>query len=210
VLPAVESLLDRAYGLFAPFFLQRDRRFRKYKIGVGTYGKPVVFEWGEGASLSIGKYCSFGPRVSILLGGEHHFSWISTYPFNRIFSDCSHLQGHPYSKGDVVIGNDVWIGAGATILSGVTIGNGAIVGAGSIVRKDVPSYSVVAGNPAELVFHRFDSETTRRLNSIAWWNWEEQQIKAIAGLLMSNRITEFLAVASAPPPQGQSVNPSIR
>lgn len=40
------------------------------------------------------------------------------------------------------------IGSNATILCGITIGEGALVGAGSVVTKDVPPYSVVAGNPA--------------------------------------------------------------
>lgn len=45
------------------------------------------------------------------------------------------------------------IGSGATILCGVTVGEGAIVGAGSVVTKDVPSYTIVAGNPARVLRH---------------------------------------------------------
>ena len=45
----------------------------------------------------------------------------------------------------------VWIGFNAIILKGVTIGEGAIVGAGAVVTKDVPPYTVVAGNPARVV-----------------------------------------------------------
>lgn len=44
-----------------------------------------------------------------------------------------------------------WIGMNATILKGVTIGEGAIVAACSVVTKDVPPYTVVAGNPALVV-----------------------------------------------------------
>ena len=43
------------------------------------------------------------------------------------------------------------IGANATIIAGVTIGEYAIIGAGSVVTKDVPDYSLVAGNPAKIV-----------------------------------------------------------
>ncbi len=43
------------------------------------------------------------------------------------------------------------IGSGATILSNVTIGEKAIVGAGSVVTKDVPSDTIVAGNPARIL-----------------------------------------------------------
>jgi UDP-2-acetamido-3-amino-2,3-dideoxy-glucuronate N-acetyltransferase len=41
------------------------------------------------------------------------------------------------------------IGSNATILCGVTVGEGAIVGAGSVVTEDVPSETIVAGNPAK-------------------------------------------------------------
>jgi acetyltransferase-like isoleucine patch superfamily enzyme len=51
----------------------------------------------------------------------------------------------------VAIHDHVWIGARAIILPGVTIGEGAVVGAGSIVTKNVPPYTIVAGNPARQV-----------------------------------------------------------
>lgn len=51
----------------------------------------------------------------------------------------------------VMIHDDVFIGARAIVLKGVTIGQGAIVGAGSVVVKDVPPFTVVAGNPARIV-----------------------------------------------------------
>lgn len=43
------------------------------------------------------------------------------------------------------------IGSGATLLCGITIGEHALVGAGSVVTKDVPAYTVVAGNPARVI-----------------------------------------------------------
>ncbi len=55
------------------------------------------------------------------------------------------------SKGPVKIGNNVWIGEKATILPGVTIGDGVVVAANAVVTKDVPSYCVVAGNPAKVI-----------------------------------------------------------
>lgn len=51
-------------------------------------------------------------------------------------------------KKPVKIGNGAWLGAKSIILKGVTLGEGAIVGAGSVVTKDVPPYTIVAGNPA--------------------------------------------------------------
>lgn len=51
----------------------------------------------------------------------------------------------------IVIKNNVWIGERSTILKGVTIGEGSIVACNAVVTKDVPSFSIVAGNPAKVV-----------------------------------------------------------
>jgi len=51
----------------------------------------------------------------------------------------------------IKICSNAWIGLNCIILKGVTIGEGAIVGAGSVVTKDVPAWTVVAGNPAVVV-----------------------------------------------------------
>ena len=51
----------------------------------------------------------------------------------------------------IKICDDAWIGMNVIILKGVTIGEGAVVGAGSVVTKDVPAWTVVAGNPAKFV-----------------------------------------------------------
>lgn len=51
----------------------------------------------------------------------------------------------------VHIGNKVFIGAGSIILPGVNVGDNVIIGAGSVITKDVPSNSVVAGNPARII-----------------------------------------------------------
>lgn len=51
----------------------------------------------------------------------------------------------------IKIGNHVWIGIGAIILKGVHIGDNAVIAAGSVVTHDVPSNTVVAGNPAKVI-----------------------------------------------------------
>ena len=51
----------------------------------------------------------------------------------------------------IIIEDNVWIGERCTILKGVRIGKGAIVGCNSVVTRDVPEYSIVAGNPAKVV-----------------------------------------------------------
>lgn len=51
----------------------------------------------------------------------------------------------------IVIEDECWIGANSVITAGVSIGRHAVVAAGSVVTKDVPAYSVVAGNPARVI-----------------------------------------------------------
>lgn len=55
------------------------------------------------------------------------------------------------SKGPVVIEDQCWLGFGSEVLSGVHIGRHSVVAARSVVTKDVPPYSVVAGNPARII-----------------------------------------------------------
>jgi acetyltransferase-like isoleucine patch superfamily enzyme len=51
----------------------------------------------------------------------------------------------------ITICKEFWVGMRVEILKGVTIGEGAIVGAGSVVTKDVPPWTIVAGNPAHII-----------------------------------------------------------
>ena len=62
-----------------------------------------------------------------------------------------------YDK-DIIVDEDVWMGARVTLLSGVHIGRGAELGTGTVVRKSIPPYAVVIGNPAKIVGFRFTPE----------------------------------------------------
>ena len=72
-----------------------------------------------------------------------------------------YTAGHPvhpatrntlYEYGiDITIGNNVWIGGNVVICPGVTIGDNTVIGAGSVVTKDIPSWSVAAGNPCRVI-----------------------------------------------------------
>lgn len=61
------------------------------------------------------------------------------------------ISEQPVSTRPILIEDECWIGANAMITAGVTIGKHSVVAAGSVVIKNVPAYSVVAGNPARIV-----------------------------------------------------------
>lgn len=61
------------------------------------------------------------------------------------------LPAEPASSRPIFIEDDVWICQGAMIMKGVRVGRGSIVAADAVVVKDVPPYSVAAGNPARIV-----------------------------------------------------------
>lgn len=64
---------------------------------------------------------------------------------------------HEFNK-DVIVEEDVWIASNVTLLSGVVLGRGSEVGVGSVVRKSIPPYSLVIGNPAKIVGFHFTPE----------------------------------------------------
>lgn len=111
--------------------------------------------------LKIGDYSGIGKNSTIqgyVTIGNHVMMGQDCliYTVNHSFADldCTmDSQGYQKSK-PVFIGNDVWIGARVIILPGVSIADGSIIGAGSIVTHDVPSYAVVAGNPAKIIYYR--------------------------------------------------------
>ena len=63
----------------------------------------------------------------------------------------SWIEKKNITTSPITIKDYAWISFGATILKGVTIGRGAIVSANAVVTKDVPDFTMVAGNPAKTV-----------------------------------------------------------
>jgi len=128
----------------------------------------VVFE-NENSYLTVGDRCFIGNGLisaahGIEIGNDVLISWGVTITDHNSHSlkfserqkdvenwhnDKKDWSGVKTAK--VVIQDRVWIGFNAIILKSVTIGEGAIVGAGSVVSKDVPPYTIVAGNPAKII-----------------------------------------------------------
>ena len=122
----------------------------------------------ENATISIGKRCFINGTLvvaeSINIGDDVMVSWGVT-----VVDHDSHSPSFSKRAQDVIdwrigkkdwsqvkiapvkICDKVWVGFNSIILKGITVGEGAVVGAGSVVTKDVPAWTIVAGNPARVI-----------------------------------------------------------
>lgn len=105
--------------------------------------------------------------------------WL-TYGTSVILHDAS-VQVVKKAKGidwldkinRIVIGDNVFIGNNAMILPGVTIGSNCIVGGGTVVTKDIPSNSVVAGNPGHVILS-FDEYADKCKTITEKYPWKKE------------------------------------
>ena len=78
---------------------------------------------------------------------------------NHSYEDLTKPMSHQKQTTSMIkVEDEVWIGANAVIVAGVTVGKHSVIAAGSIVTKDVPPFSIVAGNPAK-VLKAYNPET---------------------------------------------------
>ena len=130
-------------------------------------------------------YCDYGNHIKV---GKNFFANYNctmldvgkiTFGDNCLLAPkgAVYTAGHPihpdsrnsaYEYGiDVTIGNNVWIGGNAVICAGVTIGDCCVIGAGSVVTKDIPAWTVAAGNPCKVI-----RKITEEDRKYYFRNWE--------------------------------------
>jgi acetyltransferase-like isoleucine patch superfamily enzyme len=116
-----------------------------------TWQAGAVLQAGANFAMTGGTLCA-GERITI---GEHVTVGANTTiidtDFHPLDPAVRRLRPNDGATAPITIEDDVFIGMNCLILKGVTLGRGCVVGAGSVVTRDVPPYSVVAGNPAQVV-----------------------------------------------------------
>jgi len=121
----------------------------------------------------------------------HHFLYRSNDYWNDKESDKEFFEKR-FSRR-TVIGNDTWIGHGSIIKPEIIIGDGAIVGAGSVVTKNVESYTIVAGNPANIIRRRFSEKISSELSKIKWWDWSHKKLGNIVQDFRQLKVEDFIS-----------------
>lgn len=140
----VKSLLGKSENAFInpPFYCDYGFNIEVGKNFYANYNCTIL----DVAKVKIGDYCLLAPNVSIYTAGH------PIHPATR-------NSGYEYGK-EIVIGDNVWVGGSSVICPGVHIGNNVVIGAGSVVTKDIPDWSIAAGNPCRVI--RQITENDRR------------------------------------------------
>ena len=132
---------------------------------------------------TIGKFSNIAAMTRINPGNHptdrtslHHFMYRSAQYWPDAQDDESFFDWRREHR--VTIGHDTWLGHGAIVLPGRHVATGAVVGAGAVVTKDVPPYTIVAGNPATEIRPRFAPDIADRLLALAWWDWDNDRLGA--------------------------------
>lgn len=153
--------------------------FREHhRIDVGMHSYGCFDQWRMPGPIRVGRYCSIASSVRSA-PINHPYDAMTTHPvlYERKFGA---VDENIHWDATLVIEDDVWIGHNVMILPGCKfIGRGAIVGAGAVVTRNVPPYTIVAGNPARPLRARFATDLVQALEESRWWELEPGDIRAL-------------------------------
>ena len=149
------------------------------------------------ANTTVGKFSNIAAMTRIgptdhpfANAAQHHFLYRSSYYWDDVADDPTFFAARAARR--TTLGADCWIGHGATIKPEVTVGIGAIVASGAVVTKDVGPFMMVAGCPAKPLRARFSPDIIERLLVLAWWDWDQQRLRAALMDFRSLKAEEFL------------------
>lgn len=150
----------------------------KYEIEVGLYSYGCFDPKRIPRGTKVGRYCSFAP-TSYIFNGNHGLDFISTNPY-LYNTKLGLVEVEAIQRTRCTVEDDVWLGHNSIILPSVrVVGRGAIVAAGAVVTKDVPKYSVVAGNPARVIKYRFSEEVIHQIENTRWWELSKEGLSSL-------------------------------
>lgn len=157
----VKRLLGKSEGAFInpPFYCDYGFHIEAGKNLFVNYNCTMI----DVAKIIIGDNCQIAPNVAIYTAG---------HPLHPAARNTLYEYGI-----EVVIGDNVWIGGNTVILPGVHIGDNAVIGAGSVVTKDVPAWTLAAGNPCRALREITEDDRPfyykdRRFDEEAWADME--------------------------------------
>jgi sugar O-acyltransferase (sialic acid O-acetyltransferase NeuD family) len=130
---ATDALINRGFTRFASMF-HPDVDLTDVTAGEGS----IILQ-----GSNIGPFAQIGDHCTVLMGVNLNHEC-------RV-ADFSFLGPGAILLGRVTGDEGIYVGGGAVIMPGVHLGEGCMVGAGTVIRKDVPPWTVVAGNPARQV-----------------------------------------------------------
>jgi phosphonate metabolism protein (transferase hexapeptide repeat family) len=167
-----------------------------HEVTMGDYS--YVVNDAQITYTTIGKFCSIAAMTRINPGNhpmhrasQAHFIYRASAYFPGENDEAEFFEWR--RAHSVHIGHDVWIGHGAIVLPGRSIGTGAVIAAGAVVTKDVPAYTIVAGNPAQIIRRRFPEDISDRLVELAWWDWDHETLRSALPDFRQLAVEEFLA-----------------
>ncbi|WP_246562931.1 acyltransferase [Streptomyces roseirectus] len=120
------------------------------RLGDDSYIAAHAYVTGE---VTAGSDCTLNPyttvRGKVTLGNAVRIgAHTSLLGFNHSMAPDRPVFRQPQTSRGITIGDDVWIGSHVVVVDGVTVGDHCVIGAGAVVTKDLPAWTVAAGNPA--------------------------------------------------------------
>ena len=161
----VKELFGKSENAFVnpPFYCDYGKNIEVGKNFYANYNCTIL----DVAKVMIGDNCMLAPNVAIYTAGH------PVHPLTR---------NTLYEYGiEITIGDNVWIGGNTVICPGAHIGSNTVIGAGSVVTRDIPDYSIAAGNPCRVIRSITDADKKFYFRDLEFdeetWKDAQQRLK---------------------------------